>query len=43
MSSRIKTVIPEMMFKAASMINHAGRWIQGLGESDSGFAVFERY
>jgi hypothetical protein len=33
----------EMMFKAARMIKHAGRWILGLGESDSGFAVFERH
>ncbi|MBH2020810.1 MAG: helix-turn-helix domain-containing protein [Burkholderiales bacterium] len=29
--------------KAARMIKHAGRWILGLGESDSGFAVFERH
>jgi hypothetical protein len=40
---RIKTVMQEMMFKAARMIRHAGRWILGLGESDSGFAVFERH
>ena len=40
---RIKTVMQEMMFKAARMITHAGRWILGLGESDSGFAVFERH
>ena len=40
---RIKTVMQEMMFKAARMIKHAGRWILGLGESDSGFAVFERH
>jgi len=33
----------EMMFKAARMIKHAGRWILGLGQSDSGFAVFERH
>ena len=38
---RIKTVMQEMMFKAARMIKHAGRWILGLGQSDSGFAVFE--
>ena len=31
---RIKTVMQEMMFKAARMIKHAGRWILGLGESD---------
>lgn len=40
---RIRTVMQEMMFKAARMIRHAGRWILGLGESDSGFAVFERH
>ena len=40
---RIRTVMHEMMFKAARMIKHAGRWILGLGESDSGFAVFERH
>ena len=40
---RIKTVMQEMMFKAARMIRHAGRWILGLGEADSGFAVFERH
>ena len=40
---RIKTVMQEMMFKAARMIKHAGRWILGLGASDSGFAVFDRH
>lgn len=40
---RVKTVMQEMMFKAARMIKHAGRWLLGLGQSDSGFAVFERY
>ncbi len=40
---RIKTVMQEMMFKAGRMTKHAGRWILGLGESDSGFAVFERH
>jgi hypothetical protein len=40
---RIKTVMQEMMFKAARMIKHAERWIFGLRESDSGFAVFERH
>ena len=40
---RIKTVMQEMMFKAGRMIKHAGRWILGLGERDSGFAVFERH
>ena len=40
---RIKTVMQELMFKAARMIHHAGRWILGLGESDPAFAVFERH
>ena len=40
---RIRTVMQEMMFKAARMIKHAGRSILGLGEKDSGFAVFERH
>ena len=40
---RIKTVLQEMMFKAARMIKHAGRWVLGLGANDSGFAVFERH
>jgi Transposase DDE domain group 1 len=40
---RIKTVMHELMFKAARMIRHAGRWVLGLGESDPGFAVFDRH
>jgi hypothetical protein len=40
---RIKTVMQELMFKAARMLHHAGRWVLGLGESDRGFAVFERH
>lgn len=40
---RIKTVMQELMFKAARMIKHAGRWFLGLGQSDSGFAVFDRH
>jgi len=38
----IRTFIHEMN-KAARLICHAGRWILGLGESDSSFAVFERH
>ena len=37
---RIKTVMQELMFKAARMRHHAGRWVLGLGESDR---VFERH
>ena len=40
---RIKTVMQELMFKAARMIRHAERLVLGLGESDRGFAVFERH
>jgi len=40
---RIKTVMQELMFKAARMIKHAGRWVLGLGAHDSGFTVFERH
>ena len=40
---RIKTVMQEMIYKAARMMRHAGRWVLGLGANDSGFAVFERH
>jgi hypothetical protein len=40
---RIRTVLQEMMHKAARMIRHAGRWVLGLGAGDSGFAVFDRH
>ncbi len=40
---RIKTVMQELMFKAARMISHAGRWVLGLGQSEPVFAVFERH
>ena len=40
---RIKTVMQEMMFKAARLIQHAGRWAVGLGENDRGFVVFQRH
>lgn len=39
---RMKTVMQEIMFKAARMIKHAGRWILGLGANDSAYTVFER-
>ena len=39
---RIKTVMQEMMFKAARIISHARGRVLGLSGSDSGFAVFER-
>ena len=40
---RIRTVLQEMMYKAARMIHHAGRWVLGLGANDGGFAVFDRH
>ena len=40
---RIKTVMQELMFKAARMITHAGRWVLGIGASEPVFAVFERH
>lgn len=40
---RIKTVILEMICKAARMIHHAGRWVLGLGANDTGFKVFEQH
>jgi len=40
---RIKTVIQEMIYKAARMIRHAGRYVLGLGANDPGFDVFERH
>ncbi len=40
---RIKTVMQELMFKAARMITHAGQWALGLGASEPAFAVFERH
>jgi hypothetical protein len=43
---RIRTVMHEMMFKAARMIRHAGRWILGLGESSrrrSGSAAVKKF
>lgn len=39
---RIKTVMQEMMYKAARIISHARGWVLGISGSDSGFAVFER-
>ena len=40
---RIKTVMQELMFKAARMLRHAGRWVLGLGQNDSAFTVFEHH
>lgn len=40
---RIKMAMQELVSMAARMIKHAGRWFLGVGESDSGYAVFERH
>ncbi len=40
---RIKTVMQEMVYKAARLIRHAGRWVLGLGEHDPGYAAFARH
>jgi hypothetical protein len=40
---RIRTVMHELMFKAARMVRHARRWVLGLGASDGAFAVFQRH
>ena len=37
---RIKTVLQELMFKAARMIHHAGQVVLGLGRNDGAFEVF---
>jgi len=39
---RIKTVMQEMVYKAARSISHARGWVLGISASDSGFTVFER-
>jgi hypothetical protein len=38
---RIRTVMQELMFKAARMVHHARQWVLGLGANDAAFAVFE--
>jgi len=43
MRRRIKTVIQELMFKAARMITLAGQWALGLGASEPAFVVLERH
>lgn len=40
---RIKTVIQEIIYRAARMISHAGQWVLGLGQNDKAFRVFERH
>jgi len=40
---RIRTVMQELMFKAARMVDHARQWVLGLGANDRAFAVFERH
>jgi hypothetical protein len=40
---RIRTVIQELMCKAARVIRHARQWVLGLGANDAAFAVFARH
>ena len=40
---RIRTVMQELMFKAARLISHARQWVLGLGANDTSFGVFERH
>jgi len=40
---RIRTVMQELMFKAARVIHHARQWVLGLGQNDTAFAVFARH
>jgi hypothetical protein len=40
---RMRTVMQEIMFKAARVIHHARRWVLGLGQNDTAFAVFARH
>jgi len=40
---RIKTVMQELMFKAARMIHHAGRWVLGLSANDRAVTVMQRH
>ena len=40
---RIRTVMQELMFKAARVIRHARQWVLALGANDGAFAVFERH
>ena len=40
---RIRTVMQELMFKAARLLKHARRWVLGLGANDAAFAVFQHH
>jgi hypothetical protein len=40
---RIRTVMQELMFKAARMVRHTRQWVLGLGANDAAFAVFQRH
>ena len=40
---RIRTVMHELMFKAARLLSHARQWVLGLGANDTVFAVIERH
>jgi Transposase DDE domain group 1 len=40
---RIRTVLQEMMYKAARLISHAGQSLLGLGRKEGAFTVFEAH
>jgi hypothetical protein len=40
---RIRTVMQELMFKAARILRHARQWVLGLGANDAAFGVFSRH
>ncbi|TXI73266.1 MAG: IS1380 family transposase [Limnohabitans sp.] len=40
---RIRTVMQELMFKAARLVRHARHWVLGLGANDRAFAVFQQH
>jgi len=40
---RVRTVMQEMMYKAARLISHARQWVLGLGANDRGYAAFSTH
>lgn len=40
---RLRTIMQEMMYKAARITHHARRWVLGLGRHDPGASAFVRH
>jgi len=40
---RIKTIMQEIIYKAARMIHHAKRWVLGLGANDRAYSVWQAH